>query len=221
MVQLAIIRRALALSAPVLLAATACGGGDDAVEGLIEEVIESGGEVDVDLDAEDGSITITGEGEDGDQTMTIDIDEDGGTINVEGEDGDQTMTVDSDEDGTVTVETDEGTAIMADEVPAGFPDDVFPVPANTTDVYGMEVSSGDGQSFNLSFRVAQDPQQFWDELRATVPSSATIGNESSGSTGGNFAAQMVFSNWSGWSGVITINEIDGNAGVNYLLQPAG
>lgn len=219
MVQLAIVRRALALSAPILLLASACGSGDDAVSDAIGEAIESESGEDVDVEfEEDGSMTIT----DKDGEVIVDIDEDGGTIKVEGEgeDGDETMTIESDEDGSVTVESDDGTTRMADEIPAGFPDDVFPVPSDATELYGIAAETDGDKSFNLSFRVDEDPEQFWNDLRALVPASATIANESSGTTGGNFAAQMVFSGWDGWSGVVTINSVDGSAGVNYLVQPA-
>ena len=134
-------RRALALLAPLLFLASACGG-DDIAENLIEQAIEdeTDGDVDVDVDSDDGSITI--ESEDG--TVKIDVDDEGGTVSVEGEDGEQTMTVDSDEDGNVTVESDEGTAVLGGGVligtgaaerrtthPIGRPGRRWPAPRNS------------------------------------------------------------------------------------------
>ncbi len=214
-----ILRRGLLATAPLLLLTAACSG-EDVAENMLEEAIENetDGDVDVELD-EDGSITV--ETEEG--TVSIDLDEDGGTVNIEGEgeDADQTMSVDSDEDGTVTVETDDGTSIMGAEIPDGFPTDVFTVPADAANIYGIEAETSEGRTYNLSFQVDQDPEDFWNEIRGSVPGSANITTESSGSTSGVFAAQMVFEGWDGWAGLVTINTVDGEAGVHYLLQPSG
>ncbi|MCP3912936.1 MAG: hypothetical protein GY745_14620 [Actinomycetia bacterium] len=212
-----ILRRGLLATAPLLLLTAACSG-EDVAENILEEAIENETDGDVEID-DDGSITV--ETEEG--TVSIDVDEDGGTINIEGEgeDGEQTISVDSDEDGTVTVETDDGSTTMSGEIPDGFPTDVFTVPTDAANLYGIIAETSEGRTYNLSFQVDQGPEEFWNEIRGSVPSSATITTESSGSTGGAFAAQMVFEGWDGWAGLVTINTVDGEAGVNYLLQPSG
>ena len=140
--------KTLVLATVVAVAITACGSddgadgsSDDAAEALIEQIVEQAGDGDVDIDTDDGQITLT--------------DEDG-SVEISTDDDEMTMTVDGDEGGF--------SATLGGDLPADFP---FPLPDKFEVGSSMEIQDEAGISYSAVINVA--PEEY-DAVKAMYES---------------------------------------------------
>lgn len=129
--------KTLVLAVAVVVAVTACGSddgsdgsSDDAAEALIEQIIEQAGDGDVDIDTDDGQITLT--------------DEDG-SFEISTDDDELSMTVDGDEGGF--------SATLGGDLPADFP---FPLPDEFEVGSSMEIEDEAGTSYSAAIHVSAE-----------------------------------------------------------------
>lgn len=120
--------------AAAVLAITACGSddgsSDDAAEALAEQIIEQAGGGDVDIDTDDGEITLTDE----DGSVEISTDDDEMTMTVEGDEGDFA-------------------ASLGGDLPAEFP---FPLPDEFGVGSSMQIEDEAGTSYSAVINVAAE-----------------------------------------------------------------
>jgi hypothetical protein len=142
----------------VVLAITGCSG-EDAAENLIEQQIESESGEDVDIDFDDGGISIQTE----DGGISIETDDEG-NVSIQTEDGE--MSIDSDgnqtviqtDDGEMSIDSDDGETVIQSEdgetvigsstgeLPDDFPSEI-PMPGDLAIEYTQSMSGADGQTF--------------------------------------------------------------------------
>jgi hypothetical protein len=130
----------------LVLVVAACGG-KTAEEEILEQIIENSGEDigDVDIDTDDGTLSIDVEGEDGGEVnISTSGDDDEFNVTIEGEDGDGDVTITGtgdDQEMTITVEGEDGgtMTIGGGEVPETL---TLPVPDGGNVVSSMEMEDG-------------------------------------------------------------------------------
>lgn len=132
-----------------MLVISSCSG-EDLAESLVERQIESDSGEDVDIDFDDGDLSIrTEDGEisiqsDGDQTI---IQSDDGEVSIQS-DGDQTV-----------IQSDDGSTIIGSsggELPDEFPDEI-PLPSGVELEYTQSMTLPEGQSFVVGGNVDGAP----------------------------------------------------------------
>ena len=138
----------LMIPAATVLVLSSCSG-EDLAESVIERQIESESGDDVDVDIDDGEISI--QTEDGKVVMQSDGDQ---TV-IRTEDGEVVMQSDGDE---TVIQSDDGTMIIGSsggDLPDDFPPEV-PVPDGLAPEYTQSMSLPEGQSFVVGGNVDGD-----------------------------------------------------------------
>jgi hypothetical protein len=139
-----------------------CGGSDDISEGLIERQIESAAEdegVDVDVDFDDGNLSV--QTEDGEFEMTTDDD---GNFTISGADGEEQFSAEVDDEGNVSLDTEDGQVTMSTdtEIPEGFPD--LPLPDDLVVTMAQEAAFDDETAYTVIGTAPGDWESYLDEL---------------------------------------------------------
>lgn len=188
-----ITRRVALLAIPAAFVFGACGKiAEEAVERGTEELIEreSGGEVDIDLDS------------------------DGGSISIDSEDG--SLEINTDEDGTVTAESEDGSYTIGDgaELPDGFPD--LPLPDGLT----LQTSFGSGGDFQISGYVPGDAQEVYEDLvDAYRDAGHEPTGEYTGVGNGSFSGSTTFEDVDGATVNVSVIDLgDGTASMSVVVD---
>ena len=144
---------------------TAACSGEDIAERIVENRLEAESGQDVDIDLDDGGVSV--QTEDGEFSIRTDAD---GNVSVEGAggSGDERFTIDS-ENGETVVETEDGTATLSQngDVPDDFPSDVA-VPAGTQILFSQALDTPDGRAFSLGGTSPLTPADFAGEFESTL-----------------------------------------------------
>jgi hypothetical protein len=155
--------RWLMIPTAAVLVLTSCSG-EDVAESVIERQIESGSDGDVDVDIDDGEISI--QTEDGEVVMRSDGDQ---TI-IQTEDGEVVM--ESDGEQTV-IQSEDGEMIIGSssgDLPDDFPPEI-PMPDDIAIEYTQSMSLEEGQSFVLGGEVDGDVADVLDDYVAALESA--------------------------------------------------
>lgn len=188
-------RGLLAVATGAALALAGCGNlAEEAVEQAIES--ESGEDVEIDFDGDDGSMSISGE----DGEFTFDIDEDGETASMSGTD---------EEGNTFEMTTGQG-------APDDWPDEV-PLPSG--DILSSNVMTQNDERFLSIVLEVDDAIAAHDEYQAQLENAgfstdSTSTFESDGTT--TKFSQLSSGDWT--SQISTSSDVDGNAQLIISLQ---
>ncbi len=153
----------LAVSVTVAVVTAGCSG-EDVAERVIENRIESESGEDVDIDLDDGDMSIRSE----DGEFSIDIDDDDGSISISGVDEDGEFSIQS-EDGETVFKSEEGETVMrsGEDLPDDFPGDV-PLPDGLIVEFGQQLETPEGKMFSVLGKVAGDPSEVTEDYAARL-----------------------------------------------------
>lgn len=139
--------------------------GEDIAENVLEDRIEAESGEDVDIDFDDGDISIRSE----DGEFTLEVDEDDGNVSISGSSDDGEFTIES-EDGETVIETEDGETIIGStggELPDDFPASI-PLPNGFDVQYAQSIAGPDGQTFIVGGAVDGTPTDVLDEYVAVL-----------------------------------------------------
>ncbi len=156
----------LAVSVTMAVVTAGCSG-EDVAERVIENRIESESGEDIDIDLDDGDMSIRSE----DGEFSIDIDDDDGSISISGVDDGEEFSIES-EDGETVFRSEEGETVMmsSEDLPDDFPGSV-PLPDGYTIEFSQMVEMPEGQAFSLIGMVSGDPVDVTNDYVAALESA--------------------------------------------------
>lgn len=121
-------------------------------------------------DVKEGKMSVETTNEDGEtQSMNIDVDEDDGSATITGDDG-ESIAVDTEDNGThtLTMEDDdqsfESTTGEDAELPDGFPED-FPIPEDADITSSSTITEDDTTSYTVRIEIAGDMQDYYEIVK--------------------------------------------------------
>ena len=184
-----------AVAAAAALVLGACSS-EDLAEKVAEEAVEQ---------------QLEADGQSGD----VDIDIDDGNVTIQGEDGEIQFDVDE-ENGLTVVSTPDGQTIVGSgELPADFPAEV-PVPDGLTILSGTSMDSGDGQVFIINGTVGGGFSDATGSYAAALEAAGFEQQSMTESTDGTFFA-FVSGTWNVSGGIFPSSSGDGSdVGINVV-----
>lgn len=193
------------------LVVTGCSG-EDAAESILENALENESGEDVDIDFDDGNISIeTDEG-----TFKMNADGEGGfEIEGSGDDGEFSI---SGDDGQIEFETEDGsgTITTGGDVPDGFPE--IPLPEGMTVVVSQQSDMPDGVAYVLALTAPGDFSAYVDELVAYFDASGYTQQSLTTTPDGAFFAYV--SDERTIAGGATADDSTGGMSVNFTVGPS-
>lgn len=201
--------------AVVGMVAVISGCGEQLAEKIAEDRIEAEGGGDVDIDLDDGNISVKSE----DGEFSVKTDDDGNiSIQGSGQGGDGSIQIDS-ENGETVVEGDDGTAVFSQsgDLPEGFPDEV-PVPDGLSIVFAQSLETSDGGTgYSVAATSSRDGDDLLDDMMTALEDNGFDQQQLTTTPDGSI---FVYSNGT-YAVTVVIGESNNETSLSITVAPTG